>query len=124
MPEAIDAIRSGVLAAAAMAALVPGMVSGQSGPNPSYHLMQLSVETSEISLERFRQETQAIRDCGDARKVGEALGADIRKNRFVPSWELPETVKTALEQTETGHATDVFSNDPGIMRVLVICHRL
>lgn len=125
MPKVKSPIKATALVAASFAMAAPGILSGQtgSGSGPHYHLVQLSVESSEISRERFREETRAIRDCGDARDVGEALGADIKKSRWVPAWKIPKRVKAVLKDVETGRATDVFSNEPGIMRVLVICHR-
>ncbi|QZD92331.1 hypothetical protein K3162_12475 [Qipengyuania xiapuensis] len=130
MGHAKTCLKASVMAAAALAASAPGILSAQStigarsGTGTHFHLMQLSVKSGEVPLQRFREETQTIRDCGDAREVGEALGADIRKNRWVPAWKIPKPVKAVLEEVETGHATGVFSNEPGIMRVIVICHRL
>ena len=126
MSNVMSSIKAISLAAFSLAAVMPGIASGQtdSGTGRHFHLMQLSVESSEISFERFRQETRAIRDCGEARDVGKSLGADIKRKRRVPAWKIPKRVKAVLKDVETGHATDVFSNEPGIMRVLVICHRL
>ena len=125
MAKVKSPIKATALAAASFAMALPGIASGQSGSGsgPHYRLVQLSVESSKVSRERFREETRAIRDCGDARDVGEALGADIKKNRWVPAWKIPKRVRTVLKDVKTGHATEVFSNEPGIMRVLVICHR-
>ncbi|NNC51431.1 MAG: hypothetical protein HKO08_00135 [Erythrobacter sp.] len=125
MPNVMSPIKATALAAASLAMAAPGIVSGQtsSGSGPHYHLVQLSIESSEVSRERFSEETRAIRDCGDARDVGEAIGADIKKNRWVPAWKIPKRVRAVLKDVETGQATEVFSNEPGILRVLVICHR-
>ena len=112
------------------AAFAPFTASGQSSPearsstNPSYHLKQLSVATAEIPLEEFKAKTEAIRSCLDANKLAKELDADVKTDRFVPSWDLSDDLRDALRDVPTGHATEVFSNDPSVMRVLVICHRL
>lgn len=111
-------------------AFVPVTASAQSSPEarssavPSYHLKQLSVETAEISLDEFKAKTEAIRSCLDANKLAKELDADVKTDRFVPSWDLSDDLRDALRDVPTGHATEVFSNDPSVMRVLVICHRL
>ncbi|QZD87443.1 hypothetical protein [Qipengyuania psychrotolerans] len=111
-------------------AFVPVTAFGQSSPearssaNPSYHLKQLSVATAGIPLEEFKTKTEAIRSCLDANKLAKELDADVKTDRFVPSWDLSDDLRDALRDVPTGHATEVFSNDPSVMRVLVICHRL
>ena len=122
------------LITSALATIVTGFVpvtaSGQSSPearsssNPSYHLKQLSVATTEISLEDFKGKTEAIRSCLDANNLAKELDADVKTDRFVPSWDLSDDLRDALRDVPTGHATEVFTNDPSVMRVLVICHRL
>ena len=112
------------------AAFAPVTASGQSIPEarssakPSYHLKQLSVATAEIPLEEFKAKTEAIRSCLDANKLAKELDADVKTDRFVPSWDLSDDLRDALRDVPTGHSTEVFSNDPSVMRVLVICHRL
>ena len=111
-------------------AFVPVTAFGQSSPearssaNPSYHLKQLSVATAGIPLEEFKAKTETIRSCLDANKLAKELDADVKTDRFVPSWDLSDDLRDALRDVPTGHATEVFSNDPSVMRVLVICHRL
>lgn len=123
---------SSFVAAVALAAATffPTTVLGQassgerSSGGANYHLMQLSVGTANNTLDEFKAKTEAIRSCADGRQVAKALQADVKIDRFVPSWNLPNELKSTLSEMSTGRATQVFSNDPSVMRVLVICHRL
>ena len=116
------------LAVSALAAtvLAPAAVSAQSersSPVESYHLVQLSVNASEVDPEVFKQRTEAIRSCNDATELGEEIGADMTRNRFVRATQLPDALKVIVEELETGRATPVYSNDGQVLGVLVLCHR-
>lgn len=113
----------------ALALLIPGQLTAQDGSGrgsqqANYHLMQLSVQTDKVSLEEFDTRTREIRSCRDARDLAKTFGADIKRDRFVMSHQLPEELREELSNTPTGHATKVFSADPSVMRVIVICHRV
>lgn len=119
------------LGAAALiaAAVAPAALSAQAGPGVRsttgviYHLMQLSVDTSEVELEEFKAQTETIGSCRDARLLAEPLGAEVTRNRHVPEARLPDSLREALSEVETGHASEVFSADGSVMRVIVICGR-
>jgi hypothetical protein len=130
MPKEFAKTKRAAMAVFGTAMLAPFALTGlsaqegRSSGEANYHLKQLTVETSDISLEQFETKTAAIRSCADANELAEELGADLRTDRFVPRWELPESLRRTLKVTPTGRATKVFSDDPDLMRVLVICHRL
>jgi len=108
-------------------ALVPATISAQTARGSyqtSYHLVQLSVASGAASAEEFAAQAETIRSCKDAKDLAEDLGADIRRNRFVRQSQLPETLRDTLRDLPTGQATDVFTADGSILRVLVICNRL
>lgn len=112
--------------ALALCALVPGAVSAQAERSSSvqtFHLMQLSVNAADVPTEDFQTRTEAIRSCGDAMDLGEDLGADMTRNRFVRASQLPDALRTILEELPAGHATPVFSNEGNVLRVLVLCNR-
>jgi len=108
------------------AALVPAGLSAQAArtsPVPSYHLMQLSVDSTDVTFEEFKAKTEAIRSCGDATKLVESLGTEWKRDRFVRASQLPEDLQAVLEELPTGHATQVFSDDGIVLRVIVLCNR-
>lgn len=116
------------LATAALAALSlsPVSLSAQTNVRGSgqahYHLMQLSVSAQDMALEDFEAKTRTISSCADAKGLARELGADIRRNRYVMAHRLPDQVKIALQSTDIGNATQVFSDDDETMRVLVVCN--
>lgn len=114
----------GVCALAA-AAIAPASLSAQerSSPVPAYHLMQLTVQTDEVAPKDFAEKTSNIGSCEDARELAVELGADVKRNRFVRASSLPPMLQNSLKELRAGQATKVFSNDPKVMRVLVLCHR-
>lgn len=85
--------------------------------------MQLSMKTNQIPLEEFRTKTEEIRSCRDASDLAKNLGAEVKRDRFVPSWDLPTELRKTLADLPTGHATQVFGEDGAMMRVIVICSR-
>lgn len=93
------------------------------GSRASYHLMQLSMKADQIPLDEFRARTEEIRSCSDASDLAKTLGAEVKRDRFVPSWDLPAELKKTLADLPTGHATQVFGEDGSIMRVIIICSR-
>lgn len=111
----------------AVLALGPVALSAQTNVRGSgqqnYHLVQLTVSAKDVALEDFKARTQAISSCSQAKDVAREVGADIKRNRFVMAHQLPAAVKTALEATDTGSATEVFSSDGDTLRVLVLCNR-
>ncbi|MEL7217349.1 MAG: hypothetical protein AAGK01_02850, partial [Pseudomonadota bacterium] len=90
---------------------------------PSYYLMQLSVDGDSVSQRDFAAKTETIKSCGDARKVGKEVGADIKRNRFVASWNLNPSMQKMLDGMDTGEASEIVTNDGKTMRVFVICSR-
>ena len=112
-----------VLAATAIAPTAASAQIVRSSSVPSYHLLQLTVASDAISAEDFEARTKTIRSCNDATAVARELGADVTRNRFVRATQMPEALQDVLEQVETGHASPIFSADPEVMRVLVICNR-
>ena len=86
--------------------------------------MQLSVDGSAVSKDEFAAQTETIKSCGDARKLGKAMGADIKRNRFVASWNLSPSMKKMLKEMDTGKASEIVSNDGKTMRVFVICNKV
>ena len=116
-----------VAASAVMAAtLAPALASAQderSSPVPRYHLMQLSVDTAATTPEEFKAKSEAIRTCGEAKDLAKSLDAGIKRNRFVRASSLPADLQDVLLELPAGHATPVFSDDDGVMRVLVLCGR-
>lgn len=116
-------------AALTAAAVAPAALSAQYAPGvrsssvATYHMMQLSVSTASIGLEEFKAQTETIRSCGDAKRLAEPLGAEIRRDRFVRATQLPDDLQETLADLQTGHASEVFTADGTVMRVLVICGR-
>ena len=105
--------------------LISGQLSAQerAPSRASYHLVQLSIKADQIPLEEFRAKTEEIRSCRDATDLAKSLGAEVKRDRFVPSWDLPVELRMTLAELPTGHATQVFSEDISVMRVIVICSR-
>lgn len=121
----LGAIAATTILPAALAAQQHNPGSGvRTSPVPRYNLMQLTVQSENISVEEFKTKTQAIRSCYEAKKLAGELDAQTARNRFVTSSQLPNPVQEILRDLPNGHATPVFSADPSIMRVLVICSRV
>ena len=114
--------------ALAAAALVPAALSAQTNIRtssvPNYHLMQLSISSTDYSLAEFRSATEALRSCAEARDLARSIGADIRRDRFVRGTQLPESLRAEIETLTSGHATRVFSENGETMRVIVLCNRV
>ncbi|RGP40168.1 hypothetical protein BPTFM16_00446 [Altererythrobacter insulae] len=116
-----------VLVALAAVSVIPIAAVAQEGRGSgqtNYHLMQLTVKSDQVSLEDFSAQAKKIRSCNDAKQAAKTMDADIKRDRFVMPHQLPSDLKAELEETPTGHATKVFSADPTLMRVIVICHRV
>lgn len=107
-------------------ALSPAALSAQADVRSSgqthYHLVQLSVSAQDMPLEDFAARTKTIESCAQAKDVAHEVGADIKRNRYVMAHRLPDQVKNALQSTDIGNATQVFSDDGETMRVLVVCN--
>lgn len=105
--------------------LLSGQLSAQERvpSRASYHLIQLSMKADQIPLEEFRARTEEIKSCRDASDLAKALGAEVRRDRFVPSWDLPAELRKTLADLPTGQATQVFGEDGSVIRVIVICSR-
>lgn len=116
------------LAAAAIlaAALAPtGAIAQEerSSPLPEYNLVQLSVAASAVPIAEFQTRTMAINSCGDAVKLGKAMGAKVERKRFVHATELPPQLRPVLKNLPNGMATPVLSSDDRVLSVLVVCSR-
>lgn len=109
------------------AGLAPALVGAQtdvrSSNVPGYHLVQLEVAKSVVSLEAFEASTGAIASCEDAGDVARELDAAFTRNRFVRASQLPDALQEILAELPAGKATPVFSNDGETLRVLVLCAR-
>ena len=116
-----------VVAPALLAAvLAPAAAVAQaerSSPVPSYHLVQLSVHASKVAAPQFQAQTQAIESCGDAIELSRTLGAEMTRNRFIRASQMPTSVRTMVEELESGEATPVYTYDGAVLRVLVLCNR-
>ena len=86
--------------------------------------MQLSVKADKVEAERFAAKAGTIRSCDDAKNLGKSLDAKINRNRLVRASALPSDLQSALRELPTGQATQVFSADGQVLRVLVICARV
>lgn len=114
-------------AAIVSAALAPGIVSAQaarSAGSQSYHLMQMSVNVSDMSAEEFQAKTDTIESCEDATKMARELKAKTTRNRQVRGSQLPEALRDELAELETGRATKVTQMDAKTFSVMVLCNRL
>lgn len=111
--------------ALAVAAISPTALLAQerASTGQTYHLMQLTVQKNEVPPKSFAEKTGKIRSCNEARDLADELNADVKRNRFVRASSLPSMLQDALKDLPAGHATKVFSNDPELMRVLVLCNR-
>jgi hypothetical protein len=117
-----------LIPAAAMlaAALAPAAVFAQAevtSPLPNYNLVQLSVAASAVPIEAFQARTMAISACGDAVKLGKALGAKVERKTFVHASELPPQLRPVLQNLPNGMATPVLTEDGKVLHVLVVCSR-
>lgn len=115
----------GVFAATAAAIFATAASAQQErmSPRPNYNLVQLTVKSAEVAPGEFKARTAAVRSCDQAVKLAEELGAQVTRNPYVRADQMPSQLNDILKDLPTGHATPVFSNDPGIMRVLVLCNR-
>ena len=95
----------------------------RSSTENAYHLMNLSVNASDVSASEFKTRTAAIQSCSDAAKLSDELGAKRTQNRFVRASQLPPALLAEVEKLETGRATPVYTNGDQILRVLVLCAR-
>ena len=114
------------MGAAIFAAALPFGLSAQSAQlssSPNYHLLQLTVETGKVARGAFETKTEAIRSCGDALQLARELDADVKRDRFIMDHQMPASLRNALRELPTGQATSVFSTDPSLMRVIVLCAR-
>ncbi len=108
------------------AAIAPAALSAQNERTssvPRYHLMQVSVKTTDVSLEEFQAKAQAIRSCRDAQNMAKELDGAVKRNRFKRASTLPDELKDTLRELPAGHATEVSSAEDGVMRVMVLCNR-
>jgi hypothetical protein len=108
------------------AALAPAGALGEDERRssvPVYSFVQLSVNAARISPAGFRERTEAIQSCADARKLGKALGARINNGDSVMANLLPPQIRPVLAETPTGKATPVLVEQGAAMHVVVICHR-
>lgn len=108
------------------AALAPAAASAQherSSPLPRYNLVQLSVLASAMPIEAFQAETMEIGSCGQAVKLGKALGAKVERKNFVHATELPPQLRPVLKTLPNGMASPVLSEDGSVLHVLVVCSR-
>lgn len=108
------------------AALAPTGALAQdvrSSSTPVYSFVQLSVAVGTIAPGDFRERTEAIQSCADARELGKLLGARINNGDSVMANRLPGELRPILAQTPTGRATPVLLKDGAAMYVVVICHR-
>lgn len=101
------------------------LMTGQSAPpkEDALHLLQLAVPSSADKVEAFWKATSAIRNCVEARQIGQSLNAEIVENQAVSLSRLPLEVKALLSNLPTGRATPVFGTKEKTMKVLVICDR-
>jgi hypothetical protein len=108
------------------ASLVPASAIAQEERISSltnYSLVQLSVAASAVPIEAFQTRTMAIGSCGDAVKLGKALGAKVERKRFVHATELPPQLRPMLKNLPNGLASPVLSEDGEMLHVLVVCNR-
>lgn len=92
-------------------------------PLPSYNLVQLSVAASAVPADEFQNRTMAITSCGEAVKLGKALGAKVTRSRDVHASELPPQLRPVLRNLPNGMASPLVSDDGSALHVLVICGR-
>ena len=115
------------VSAAGALALAPAAVSAQqerASPVDSFHLVQLSVNASDVAPDEFKAKTESIRSCADARDLRDSLGAEMTRNRFVRATQLPDDLRALVDELPTGHATPVYTYDGAVLRVLVLCNRV
>lgn len=113
-------------AALIAAALAPAGALAQEvryASTPVYSFVQLSVAAGTIAPGDFRERTEAIQSCADARELGKALGARISNGDSVMANRLPGELRPILAETPTGKATPVLVEKGTAMHVVVICHR-
>ncbi len=112
--------------AAFAGALIPAAVLAQEervSSLPDYNLVQLSVAASAVPIEEFQSRTMAINSCGEAVKLGKALGAKVERKTFVHATELPPQLRPVLKDLPNGMATPVLTEDGKALHVLVVCSR-
>jgi hypothetical protein len=117
-----------LIPAAAMvaAALAPAAALAQeerASPLPDYNLVQLSVAASAVPIEEFQTRTMAINSCGDAVKLGKAMGAKVERKPFVHATELPPKLRPLLANLPNGMASPVLHDGGAALHVLVVCSR-
>jgi hypothetical protein len=114
-------------AALLAAALAPASAIAQEerlSPLPNYNLVQLSVAAHAIPIEEFQTRTMAISSCGEAVKLGKALGAKVERKSFVHATALPPQLRPVLKDLPNGMASPVLSEEDGsVLHVLVVCSR-
>lgn len=130
MRKPLAALITATTAFAAVAAPLSALSAAQAGAPgtrlssvPMYHLMQLEVQTEQVSVKEFKDKTQAIRDCSEVTPLAKELGAKTVRNRNVRSSALPKLVQDLLSDLETGRATVPFGTTPETARVLILCNR-
>ncbi|MEM1381959.1 MAG: hypothetical protein AAGH41_15195 [Pseudomonadota bacterium] len=110
--------------ALAATALSPAALSAQqSSPVRSYHLMQLTVKSSTVSLADFEEKTQAVRSCGDVKDLIKPLDAQWSRDRFVRDTELPNDIRDMLKDQPTGQSSPILTVNGSYMTIFVICNR-
>jgi hypothetical protein len=112
--------------AAFAGALIPAAALAQEervSSLPDYNLVQLSVAASAVPIEEFQSRTMAINSCGEAVKLGKALGAKVERKTFVHATELPPQLRPVLKDLPNGMATPVLTEDGKALHVLVVCSR-
>lgn len=90
---------------------------------PNYNLVQLSVAASAVPADEFQTRTMAITSCGEAVKLGKALGAKVERKTFVHASELPPQLRPVLKNLPNGIASPLLSEDGKMLHVLVVCSR-
>ena len=124
MKSSITKSLGAALLAATIAASAVGQTSMRKSPVPRYDLLQLSVSSETVDAEEFVARTAEIASCTDARELAEAIGGDVKRDRFVRSSAMPQGLQDMLADLPKGKASPVYSGGEGIMHVMVICNRL
>ena len=96
---------------------------GRSTSVPAYTYVQLTVNTAAVAPAEFKDQTEAIRSCDDARKLAGTLNAQVNSGRSVSAAQLPPQLRPILAETPAGRATPVLAEGKLLMHVVVVCQR-
>lgn len=119
-------IRFAPAIAALTIALAPAAATAQQeriSPLPNYNLVQLSVAAGTVPADEFQTRTMAITSCGDAVKLGKAMGAKVERKTYVHATELPPRLRPVMKNLPNGMASPVLSDGGSALHVLVVCSR-